>query len=1122
MAAALGYIITQLQSWTSPHSGELSDRLLLERFVKQRDEGAFAALVSRHGGMVLRSCRRILGDVHEAEDAVQATFLILARKAHTLRHPEGLPGWLHGVARRIALKARTKTATRAGYTQLSEGLPDQRSDPLTQLTARELLNMLDRELACLPCEQRSAVILCCLEGQTREQAARILGCTPGSLKGHLERGRRRLQERLARRGIALSAVLAVVVVSRGESASALFLQGCGAAALRGGIGSQAAELAHSVLRSVLLGKLIGIMTVVLTVALVAGTVTLIYRNAATEPPEDQTPAAAAPSKTPEKPTQEARVDCFGDPLPEGALLRFGSVRYRAGAGINHAAMSSNGKLLAAAGESGITIVDLATGKPRYLRETEVPNGFDSNRSLLAFSPDGKQLVSLTEGGSLRFWDVATGKRLRVVDNGGGPPPMPKGGARPPGAPQIVDDPRRFTKVWFPPKSQYVIATCVNQANSVVFVDPSTGTIQRRLKVAGDYLSSIAPDGKTLAIIDAQLSEVALYDDRGKELRRFHYDSVENLIATLCRGGKLLVTANAKAEIKVWDAATGKELRTIAGPATKSPSRTPTVLSITPDGRTLLVGTQRGDILRWDLRDGKELSPLVGHASFVTGLFLTPDEKSLVSVSWDNVIHRWDLTTGKAKSAGEGFVKYLRVARSPDGRRIAAASYPGRLEIWDARIGMRVRAFSLPTKEMISQLAYSPDGKLLALACPDARVRLWDVDNECVTSELRHPIGKAAGAGGESFFEGLAWSPDGRFLVTTMAGDGLRMWEAATGKEIWHATRGGAVAFSPDGKALASGGWDRPVTIQDAATGAVQFTQNEDKGVDRLLNGIAFSPDGTWLATCHHGGNVYLRDPKTGVVRMTLPAHRGVAWSISFSPDSKWLASSGGETVCVWEVATGTEVLRRKGHEGRAYQALFGPDGRTVLSSSLDLTALLWDLRPSSEPGRRRNPETLWSELAAEPAKAYGAIWELAADPRLASEILRKKLPPVKIDVDERRLRTLLSDLDSDDFVKRESASRALKTMGTVVEAPLRRTLANTKSAEAQRRLRGLLDELKHEPTAEEHRLSRAVQVMELCATAEALMALRDWAGGTARAPLTEQAKASLERMKGRAERGPQR
>src|SRR5262249_17073949 len=169
---------------------ELADRELLQRFATRRDEAAFAALVRRHGPMVFHLCRRILHNEHDAEDAFQATFLVLSGKAGLLRPRTSLGGWLHGVAYRIAQKARVAGARRARHE--GRAAARQVADPLAQITLAEAHELLDRELARLPDKFRVPLVLCYLEGLTRDEAAQQLGWSPGTLKSRLEQARQRL------------------------------------------------------------------------------------------------------------------------------------------------------------------------------------------------------------------------------------------------------------------------------------------------------------------------------------------------------------------------------------------------------------------------------------------------------------------------------------------------------------------------------------------------------------------------------------------------------------------------------------------------------------------------------------------------------------------------------------------------------------------------------------------------------------------------------------------------------------------------------------------------------------------------------------------------------------------
>jgi RNA polymerase sigma factor (sigma-70 family) len=197
---------------------EAPDGELVERFVDSRDEAAFATLVQRHGAMVRGVCRRVLGHEQDAEDVFQAVFLVLSRKAGALRRKDAVGPWLFGVARRLALRSRSAGRFRREKEARVADRPS--ADWPDDLTVREAQSALDEELARLPERERGPLVLCYLEGLTRDEAAQRLGCPLGTLKARMERARAALQVRLARRGVGLPAALSALLVA-GESAAAL-------------------------------------------------------------------------------------------------------------------------------------------------------------------------------------------------------------------------------------------------------------------------------------------------------------------------------------------------------------------------------------------------------------------------------------------------------------------------------------------------------------------------------------------------------------------------------------------------------------------------------------------------------------------------------------------------------------------------------------------------------------------------------------------------------------------------------------------------------------------------------------------------------------------------------------
>lgn len=210
-------VLRRLQRLLVPHNGdEQSDVQLLRRFAERRDEAAFETLLRQHGPMVFGVCQRVLGHRHEAEDAFQAAFLVLVRKARAIARGELLAQWLYGVAYRCALKARTLSAKRRLWEKQGEAMPHVAAKPLPEWS--DLEPVLDEELSRLPDKYRLPIVLCYLQGKTNTEAAEELGWTKGTVSGRLARARDLLRDRLTRRGVTLSAAAVSTLLEQAASA----------------------------------------------------------------------------------------------------------------------------------------------------------------------------------------------------------------------------------------------------------------------------------------------------------------------------------------------------------------------------------------------------------------------------------------------------------------------------------------------------------------------------------------------------------------------------------------------------------------------------------------------------------------------------------------------------------------------------------------------------------------------------------------------------------------------------------------------------------------------------------------------------------------------------------------
>ena len=272
----------------------LAEGELLERFVTRRDEAAFEALVERLGPMVLGVCRRILHDPHDAEDAFQATFLVLVKKAHSVRDPSLLANWLYGVALKVASRARARVARRRAVEQSGQ---DQAAEEAIAMDAsasrepehRELRTVLDQEIGRLPASYRAPIVLCCFGGLTHEEAAAQLRWPVGTVRSRMARGRDRLRQRLARRGVSVPAgVLAATLAAEAQARTVVPLaliavttraaMGITAGSAVGVVPASVETLTREVMKSMVLHKVKAIAVAVMALAVAGSSAGVLARQ----------------------------------------------------------------------------------------------------------------------------------------------------------------------------------------------------------------------------------------------------------------------------------------------------------------------------------------------------------------------------------------------------------------------------------------------------------------------------------------------------------------------------------------------------------------------------------------------------------------------------------------------------------------------------------------------------------------------------------------------------------------------------------------------------------------------------------------------------------------------------
>lgn len=841
---------------------------------------------------------------------------------------------------------------------------------------------------------------------------------------------------------------------------------------------------------------------------------------------------------PPKPTEtKPRLDQYGDPLPDGAIARFGTIRFR---NLAHGlvTLSPDGRYFAV-DRKGLNLLDAQTGK---LYRT-----FETNSSIrrISFSPDGKRLLTQNDGDMPEsIWDVETGKKLETIEGGGGV--FVRGGKAILQVERIANDDtdvrlvdasgrrlagfrsRHKQNYWAPsPTGNHLVLADNDQISLVDFVRGEEYALTNVREAQGNFTGCVfTPDGKKFVLAGGRA--ISLWDvETRKEIRTWK-ESRSDSPPVVSADGKRIAWSGYDNNLGIayaWAVDVNGDKPWRVGAATNCF----TAPAFSHDGNELAVLDDGGAMQFRNVVTGKEVRPVAAHGGLVAGIKFTSDGKHLITSDKNRVLV-WDRSTTRL------------VRRFPDdlpeGESLLNTTTKTTSHILTLDRSHVVRLRELVTGKSVLELegkhgfiggaatpaSISVDEQSTAIVDKDGDIRVYDLK----TGKLRFTFDPEAAVWSTTL------SADGRYLEVSTQGRKVSdhfIVDTKSGKEVYPDSVSRSESKHPgepsEGRMHPAGfettNWLQAQRLLDAAgmpikldgtfAGAqIYLPANARYIAVHTFRGYKVGDDQT-------AGRLRIWDAETKKMLEHFNPKNVAPEHARFSPNGRVMLLWGHGLVSVWEVTTGRERTRFKGHFASLSNARFTPDGRGIVSGGADSQVLLWDYTRRCLDGIwttvKHTPEqqtTLWKSLASDDAaEAHRAIWEMVADPDGTAKFLDGKLQPAKLP-EAALLSKCIDRLSSPAFPEREKATKDLLSWGDMILPPLQVARKKTTDAELRERLDRIIQELE-QPSLANSQLQqvRAVEVLESIGTKEAKQVLEKLARGEGSARLTQEAKFALGR-----------